>query len=52
MIRSIAYIALVVRVYDEAIKLYTKKLNLLVKEAYQSEQDKSMCLFFFVLFSR
>ncbi len=41
MIQSIAYIALVVKDYDEAIEFYTKKLNFtLVEDTYQPEQDK------------
>jgi len=38
MIQSIVHIALVVKDYDEAIKVYTKKLNF--KDTYQPEQDK------------
>ncbi|MDK2562463.1 VOC family protein [Romboutsia sedimentorum] len=41
MIQSIAYIALVVKDYDEAIEFYTKKLNFkLVEDTYQPEQNK------------
>ena len=41
MIQSIVHIALVVRDYDEAIKVYTEKLHFtLVEDTYQSEQDK------------
>jgi catechol 2,3-dioxygenase-like lactoylglutathione lyase family enzyme len=41
MKQSIAYIALVVREYDEAIEFYTKKLHFtLIEDTYQPEQDK------------
>lgn len=41
MKQSIAYVALVVRDYDEAIEFYTKKLHFtLVEDTYQPEQDK------------
>lgn len=41
MKQSIAYIALVVRDYDEAIEFYTRKLHFtLVEDTYQPEQDK------------
>ncbi|WP_321296261.1 VOC family protein [Marinifilum fragile] len=41
MKQSIIHIALVVRDYDEAIDLYTKKLNFeLIEDTYQPEQDK------------
>jgi catechol 2,3-dioxygenase-like lactoylglutathione lyase family enzyme len=41
MKQSIAYIALVVKDYDEAIEFYTKKLHFtLVEDSYQPEQDK------------
>lgn len=41
MRQSIAYVALVVRDYDEAIEFYTKKLHFtLVEDTYQPEQDK------------
>jgi len=41
MKQSIAYIALVVRDYDEAIAFYTKKLHFtLIEDTYQPEQDK------------
>ena len=41
MIQSIVHIALVVRDYDEAIKVYTEKLHFtLVEDTYQPEQDK------------
>lgn len=41
MKQSIAYIALIVRDYDEAIEFYTKKLHFtLVEDTYQPEQDK------------
>jgi catechol 2,3-dioxygenase-like lactoylglutathione lyase family enzyme len=41
MIQSIAYIALVVKDYDEAIEFYTKKLNfILVEDTYQPQQNK------------
>jgi catechol 2,3-dioxygenase-like lactoylglutathione lyase family enzyme len=41
MKQSIAYIALVVRDYDEAIEFYTKKLHFtLIEDTYQPEQDK------------
>jgi len=45
MIQSIAYIALVVRDYDEAIAWYTEKLGFtLVADQYQPEQDKRWVL--------
>lgn len=41
MKQSLAYVALVVRDYDEAIEFYTKKLHFtLVEDIYQPEQDK------------
>jgi catechol 2,3-dioxygenase-like lactoylglutathione lyase family enzyme len=41
MKESIAYVALVVREYDEAIEFYTKKLHFdLIENTYQPEQDK------------
>lgn len=41
MKQSIAYIALVVRDYDEAIAFYTQKLHFtLVEDTYQPAQDK------------
>ena len=41
MKQSIAYVALVVRDYDEAIEFYTKKLHFtLIEDTYQPEQDK------------
>lgn len=41
MKQSIAYIALVVKDYDEAIEFYTKKLHFsLVEDTCQPEQDK------------
>ena len=41
MNRSIAYVAIVVRDYDEAIAFYVDKLNFeLVEDTYQPDQDK------------
>ncbi|HYK08880.1 MAG TPA: VOC family protein [Candidatus Eisenbacteria bacterium] len=41
MKQSIAYVALVVRDYDEAIDFYTKKLHFtLIEDTYQPEQKK------------
>src|SRR5688572_23566478 len=41
MKQSIAYVALVVRDYDEAIEFFTKKLKFtLIEDTYQPEQDK------------
>ncbi len=41
MKQSIAYIALIVEDYDEAIDFYTNKLHFtLIEDTYQSEQDK------------
>lgn len=41
MKQSIAFLALVVRDYDEAIEFYTKKLHFsLIEDTYQPEQDK------------
>ncbi len=45
MKQSIAYVALVVRDYDEAIEFYTKKLHFtLIEDRYQPEQDKRWVL--------
>jgi catechol 2,3-dioxygenase-like lactoylglutathione lyase family enzyme len=42
MKQSIAYVALVVRDYDEAIEFYTKKLHFtLIEDTYQPEQDEA-----------
>ncbi|QFY59007.1 VOC family protein [Rhizobium grahamii] len=41
MNQSLAYIAIVVRDYDEAIEFYVQKLGfVLVEDTYQPEQDK------------
>jgi catechol 2,3-dioxygenase-like lactoylglutathione lyase family enzyme len=41
MKQSIAYVALVVRDYDEAIAFYTQKLHFtLIEDTYQPEQNK------------
>lgn len=41
MQQSLAFVALVVRDYDEAIAFYTQKLGfVLVEDTYQPEQDK------------
>lgn len=41
MNQSLAYIAIVVRDYDEAIEFYVRKLGfVLVEDRYQPEQDK------------
>lgn len=45
MKQSIAYIALIVRDYDEAISFYTEKLGFtLVEDTYRPEQDKRWVL--------
>lgn len=45
MKQSIAYVALVVRDYDEAIEFYTKKLHFtLIEDRYVPEQDKRWVL--------
>ena len=45
MTRSLAYVALVVRDYDEAIDWFTRRLGfVLVADEYQPEQDKRWVL--------
>lgn len=45
MTQSLAYIALVVRDYDEAIAWFTKKLGFtLIEDSFQPEQDKRWVL--------
>ena len=45
MPQSLAYVALVVRDYDEAIAWFTQKLGFtLVEDSYQAEQDKRWVL--------
>ncbi len=45
MKQSLAYVAVVVRDYDEAIEFYTKKLHFtLIEDTYQAEQNKRWVL--------